>query len=273
MNEEDRLHFLSLTIFLIVIFVLIYISSNLALIQKQETVILYEKLVAEKQIQQFQKAQNDAREKIYLLGQFDPSQMPDFTMVPESYSVSGYTMYLRTETLNAFMQMSNAAAKDGVNLKIASATRNFDYQKNLWDNKWDALPESMDGLTKFKTVLEYSAAPGTSRHHWGTEVDIDNANPQYFNTEEGEEVYDWMKKNAASYGFCQTYTAKGPERPTGYNEERWHWSFTPLSKSFTEEYAKLISSSDISGFDGDQYVPQFNLINDYVLGINPECLQ
>jgi len=179
---------------------------------------------------------------------------------------------LRNETLNSFMEMSDAAAKDGVNLKIASATRNFEYQENIWNNKWNALPASMDGLTKFKTVLDYSATPGTSRHHWGTEVDIDNANPQYFNTKEGKEVYNWLSKNASTYGFCQPYTAKGPERSTGYNEEKWHWSYVPLSKTFTEEYAKIISPSDLGGFDGDQYVPQLNLINNYVLGINPECL-
>jgi D-alanyl-D-alanine carboxypeptidase len=272
--NEDNLHFLVLIFFLVYITVPISILSFANLAQAQTNEILYQNYFRielaqkEKQIE----IQKNAQEKIYLLGEFDPSQMPDFTVVPENYSVSGYTMYLRNKTLDAFMEMSDAAAKDGVNLKIASATRNFDYQKNLWDNKWNALPSSMDGLTKFKTILEYSAVPGTSRHHWGTEVDIDNANPQYFNTEEGEEVYDWMKKNASSYGFCQPYTTKEINRTTGYNEEKWHWTYTPLSKSFTEEYAKLISPSDISGFDGDQYVPQLDLINNYVLGINPECL-
>ena len=272
--NEDRVHFLVLMFFLVCLTIPICILSYANILQQQRNELLYQNYSTQKLIQEYQKleAQNTAKEKNYLLGKFDPSQTPDFSVVPESYSVSGYTMYLRNETLNAFLQMSDAAAKDGIEIKIASATRNFDYQANLWDNKWNALPSSMDGLTKFKTVLDYSAAPGTSRHHWGTEVDINNANPQYFNTEEGEEVYDWMQKNAASYGFCQTYTAKGPDRPTGYDEERWHWSYTPLSKNFTEEYVKLISPSDISGFNGDQYVPQLNLINDYVLGINPQCL-
>lgn len=271
MNEEDRLHFLSLAVFLIVIFALIYISSLFEIVQKQQDEVLFQKFFVEQLAQKEKIA--EAQEKIYLLGKFDPSKMPDFTVVPAGYSVSGYTMYLRTETLNAFSKMEDAAEKDGVDLKIASATRNFDYQKNLWDNKWNALPLSMDGLTKFETILEYSAVPGTSRHHWGTEIDINNANPQYFDTEEGKEVYDWMTKNAASFGFCQTYTAKGPARPTGYNEEKWHWSYTPLSKKFTQDYKNLIAPEDIKGFDGDQYAPQLNLINDYVLGINSECLQ
>jgi LAS superfamily LD-carboxypeptidase LdcB len=245
----------------------IYDSSFLYFKQKQENEILTEQVLAREQILK------TSEEKIYLLGKFDQSKRADFTAVPAVYDIGGYTMYLRTETLNAFLNMAQAAEKDGVELKIASATRNFDYQKDLWDNKWDALPLSMDGLTKFETILEYSAVPGTSRHHFGTEIDINNANPQYFNTEEGKEVYNWMEKNAASYGFCQPYTAKGPDRPTGYNEEKWHWSYTPLSKNFTEEYKNLITPDDIKGFDGDQYVPNINLINNYVLGINPGCLQ
>lgn len=254
-------------VILIVFLVPIVTSSLLDLEQKRENeIIAQQKILAEQQ------AEKDAAEKIYLLGEFDPSQRADFAVVPNEYGISGYTMYLRKETLNAFLQMAAAAQKDGVDLKIASATRNFDYQEDLWDNKWNALPAKMDGLTKFQTILEYSAVPGTSRHHWGTEIDFNNANPQYFNTKEGEAVYDWMEKNAASYGFCQTYTAKGPNRPTGYNEEKWHWSYLPLSRGFTQDYKRLINEQDIKGFEGDEYVAGQNLINNYVLGINPECL-
>jgi D-alanyl-D-alanine carboxypeptidase len=241
-------------------------SSLLDLKQRQENEIIAAQLLAQEQ------AETKAAEKVYLLGQFDPSQRADFTVVPENYDVGGYTMYLRTETLNAFLEMAAAAEKDGVELKIASATRNFDYQKNLWNNKWNALPASMSDLEKFQNVLEYSAVPGTSRHHWGTEIDFNNANPQYFNTEEGKEVYDWMSQNAWQFGFCQTYTAKGPDRTTGYDEEKWHWSFLPLSIGFTEDYKSLVTEADIKGFEGDQFVEQVNLINNYVLGINPKCL-
>ncbi|MDR3519345.1 MAG: M15 family metallopeptidase [Candidatus Pacebacteria bacterium] len=241
-------------------------SSLLDLRQRQENEIIAAQLLAQQQ------AEAKAAEKIYLLGQFDPSQRSDFTVVPANYDIGGYTMYLRQETLSAFLEMAAAAQKDGVDLKIASATRNFDYQKNLWNNKWNALPKSMSDLEKFQNVLEYSAVPGTSRHHWGTEIDFNNANPQYFNTEEGKEVYNWMSQNAWEYGFCQTYTAKGPDRPTGYDEEKWHWSYLPLSIGFTEDYKNLVTEADIKGFDGDQFVAQANLIQNYVLGINPKCL-
>jgi LAS superfamily LD-carboxypeptidase LdcB len=219
------------------------------------------------------KALADAKEKIYLMGKFDPSTQENFAVVPAEDSISGYKMYLRKETLDAFLEMQNAADKDKIDLKIASATRNFDYQKNLWNSKWIGFAKSIpNGMERFEKILEYSAAPGTSRHHWGTDIDINDANPQYFNTEQGEKVYDWMTKNAWEFGFCQTYTEKGTTRPEGYSEERWHWSYLPLSKTFTQEYKNLITDADIKGFDGDQYVAGQDLITNHVLGINPDCI-
>src|ERR1035437_3975815 len=190
-------------------------------------------------------------------------------------------MYLRKETLDAFLKMQDAADEDNVDLKIASATRNFDYQKNLWNNKWTGvtlvdgknLSKSIpDGLERFKKILEYSAVPGTSRHHWGTDIDINDANPLYFNTEQGEKEYNWLVKNALLFGFCQPYDLKDNDRPEGYNEEKWHWSYLPLAKTFTQEYKNLITDADIKGLDGDEYVAGQDLINKHVLGINPDCI-
>jgi len=280
--SKNTLNFISLTIFLILIFIPIYVLSLLNLIQEQKNELLQQKLLGAELIKKEaeEKLQNDKQEKVYLLGKFNPSQRDDFAMVPADYSISGYTMYLRKETLGAFLQMAETAEKDGVELKIASATRNFDYQKNLWNNKWSGvtlvdgedLSKSIpDGLKRFKKILEYSAVPGMSRHHWGTDIDINGASPAYFEGEAGGKIYDWLVKNAGEFGFCQPYNLKDGERPTGYNEEKWHWSYLPLSQNFTEEYKNIITTSDIKGFDGDQYVSSQDLINDYVLDINPAC--
>ncbi len=37
-----------------------------------------------------------------------------------------------------------------------------------------------------------------------------------------------LTANAAKFGFCQPYNVKTDRK--GYNEEKWHWSFMPLSK-------------------------------------------
>ncbi|MFA6301298.1 MAG: M15 family metallopeptidase [Candidatus Paceibacterota bacterium] len=263
------------TVIFILFLIPIIASSLLDLERKREDRLLQQEILAE------QKAQKETLEKIYLMGKFEPAQRRDFRVVPTKYNVGGYQMYLKKETLNAFLNMVKAADADGVKLSIASATRNFNYQKNLWNNKWtgfilvngknllETVPNEQE---RFKEILKYSAVPGTSRHHWGTDIDINNANSVYFETEKGEGVYAWLTKNAPLFGFCQPYTLSGTTRPTGYYEEKWHWSYLPLAKTFTEEYKNLITEKDISGFDGDKYVPELNLINDYVLGINPDCL-
>lgn len=247
---------------------LIILSSIFSYFEKQRAdEIISQKLLLEQQIL---KAKIVAEEKIYLMGKFDPSMKEDFSPVPEIYNVGGYKMYLRTEALDAFSKMRERALKDGVTLAIASATRNFEYQKNLWNNKWDAL--STNGTERFKKILEYSAVPGTSRHHWGTDIDINAATLEYFRTPKGTLVYEWLNKNAPLFGFCQPYNAKGPDRPTGYNEEKWHWSYLPIAKNLTQKYKNLIREENISGFLGEEYTPEQNLINNYVLGINSECL-
>ena len=248
--------------------------------QKRLSKLNYQKFLQEQQ-EQLALKQAQEEKKIYLMGKFDQSQRDDFILIPAKYATNNSKMYLRKETLEAFSKMQNTANKDKIDLKIASATRNFDYQKNIWNNKWTGvtlvdgknLSKSIpDGLKRFKKILEYSAAPGTSRHHFGTDIDINNANPEYFKTVKGKEVYEWLVKNASSFGFCQPYNLKNSERPTGYNEEKWHWSYLPLSKTFTEEYKNLIQNEDISGFLGDKYASSLNLIDNYVLGINPDCL-
>ena len=228
----------------------------------------------------------EVEKKIYLMGMFDPSTRENFVLVSSENAFGANDMYLRKETYDAFILMCEAAKKDGVDLKIASATRNFYYQKGIWDEKWAELDivegqeniqlDASDRLRRFQKILEFSSAPGTSRHHWGTDLDINRINPLYagssYDSAQREKIYSWLVKNASQFGFCQTYTPKDASRKTGYKEERWHWSYTPLSKIFTQEYKNLIKNEDIYGFLGDEYVSEYDLVNNYVLGINPECL-
>jgi D-alanyl-D-alanine carboxypeptidase len=222
-----------------------------------------------------------AEEREYLLGHFDPAKSKDFVKVPTKYLTYNRIAYLRKETYTAFSAMQNAAAKDGIKLKLASATRNFDAQKDLWDKKWSGktlvefkkLPISVpNGLERFKKILEYSAAPSSSRHHWGTDIDLNAATVEYFETPQGKQDYAWLVANASKFGFCQPYNQKGGDRLKGYNEEKWHWSYLPVARQLTQDYKAIVKNSDIKGFLGDQYAPQINLISDYVLSINPECL-
>lgn len=266
-------------ILLIFISLPIFTSSLLDFEEEKTNEANYQKLLQEELTRK--ESEEKIQQKIYLMGKFDPSTRKDFVLIPIKYTTNQSKMYLRKETLDAFLKMREAADLDKIDLKIASATRNFVYQKNIWNNKWTGvtlingknLSKSIsDSLERFKKILEYSAVPGTSRHHWGTDIDINDANPEYFETELGEKTYEWLIKNAPLFGFCQPYNQKDSNRPTGYNEEKWHWSYLPLAKTFTEEYKNLIKDEDIKGFLGDENVIGQDLINNYVLGINPICL-
>lgn len=261
------------------IFLPYFTSSFLGIRQEKEKEENYQKFLKEELARK--KTEKELEQRIYLMGKFDPAQKEGFVLVPEQYTLSENKMYLRKETYEAYLQMKRAADIDFIDLKIASATRNFDSQRKFWDNQWSGativdgknLAKSIPlGLERFEKILEYSAPPGTSRHHWGTDIDINGANPSYFETESGEKEYEWLTKNAYLFGFCQTYNKKNSDKKTSYNEEKWHWSYLPLSKNFTQEYKNLIKDEDIKGFLGDEYVPALNLINDYVLAINPDCI-
>lgn len=218
----------------------------------------------------------------YLMGKFDPARHPDFVLVDKKYAnAEGY--YLRKETYAAFKKMWEAAQADNVTLTILSATRNFYRQKAIWEAKWSGSRQIENGTNaalkypnpkiRALKILEYSSMPGTSRHHWGTDIDLNDLDNFTFEHGRGRKVYEWLQNHAHEYGFCQPYTEKDQSRPDGYNEEKWHWSFTPISKQLTEIAAQHLQNQMIGGFQGAETARELDIVKKYVLGINPSCWQ
>ena len=177
--------------------------------------------------------------------------------------------------------MYDAAQKAGHTLIIKSATRNFEYQKGIWERKWTGktlLEGGVNGAeienptARAKKILLYSSMPGTSRHHWGTDIDLNSFNNDYFKNGKGKDLYQWMLANAGSFGFCQPYTAKVDGR-TGYEEECWHWSYMPISKPLTEYSRAYLKNEMIKGFLGSEAALEVDMVNNYVLGINSNCFK
>ena len=207
--------------------------------------------------------------KAELLGQIKPASHPSFSLVPQNYaSKSG--IYLRTEVLSAFKALHEAAIDEGLDIIILSGTRSFTYQQSIWERKWEK-PRYMgwDALDKALDILTYSSMPGTSRHHWGTDLDLNALENAYFESGEGREVYEFLNRCAPTFGFQQVYTSKDmPNSPrSGYEEEKWHWSFMPVSIPMLNAYNALISTEDIQGFQGASQADSVKIINDYVNGI------
>ena len=200
--------------------------------------------------------------KEILLGKFNPATDSNFVLIPE-HMASNKSMYCHREAFNAYLAMRDSALNDGINLTIVSATRNFDRQRQIWERKWTNTQGN--DSTKIRSIMRYSSMPGTSRHHWGTELDFISVETNYWTHGEGLRIYNWLCANAHKFGFFQPYTAD-PAR-TGYAEERWHWSYRPLSELYLKAYEQTITPSDITGFNGSYLVDSLGIIQSHVLGV------
>jgi len=86
---------------------------------------------------------------------------------------------------------------------------------------------------KLRILLEYSALPGTSRHHWGTDMDFNSTNDADWKPGgKYHELGEWLKLHAHKAGFSWVYEGK----TGGYKAEPWHWTYVPLAKPILEKY-------------------------------------
>lgn len=202
-------------------------------------------------------------DKNFVIGKFNYRKDTSFIKVKRIHSSK--TIYLNKEVYNAFVKMYKAAKADNINLKIISGTRNFYEQKSIWERKWKKY-KNLPPLKRAQKILEYSSMPSTSRHHWGTDIDLNNLNNSYFERGVGAKEYEWLKENARNYGFYQVYTSKENGR-TGYNMEKWHWSYMPIANKYLIFYNLNISYNDITGFTGSELAEELNIFQNYVNGI------
>lgn len=216
----------------------------------------------------------------FITGAFSPEADSSFVSIDIKHA-DREGMFIKKEAYDSFIKMWKAAKKDGINLVIRSAARNFEYQKGIWERKWTGqtiLSDGSNANTAFSDpkvralkILEYSSMPGSSRHHWGTDIDLNNFNNSWFESGEGLRVFEWLSKNASDYGFCRPYTKKDSLRPNGYNEEKWHWSYFPLSNNYTAFAEANLKDSMVSGFKGSEVCSEIDIVNNYVLGISQDC--
>lgn len=191
-------------------------------------------------------------------------------------------MYMQVDAYEAFKQMHAAARLEGVELTIISAARNFESQKGIWERKWEA-NAGKDSLSRAKKILEFSSMPMSSRHHWGTDIDLNSLDNDYFKSGKGKKEYEWLVKNGHKFKFCQVYTenendklceghAKDKQvRREGYRLEKWHWSYMPVSSQLFENYNKLINPSMIKGFKGSALASKLKIKEHFVGGIADTC--
>ncbi len=225
----------------------------------------------------------DVSEEAYLTGRFNPAKHKGFVKLTKTaLPSSGNHHYLRAETVKALLQMYRDLKKDHPEAKfwIQSSTRNWYSQKAIWERQWNGktlvggknLSKSLrDPEKRARRILQYSSMPGTSRHHWGTDFDICVLKNRYYETGNGAVIYRWLKINASRYGFCQPYTA---DRTEGYKEERWHWSYVPLSSRFRQNWNRLFQDHPEELRKGGNFAGAATALKwapVYVNSIGPEC--
>lgn len=203
-------------------------------------------------------------EKKILLGKYNYRKNIDFVKVKNIHSSKA--IYLNKKVYTSFVNMFKEAKNDNINLKIISGTRSFYEQKVIWERKWKKY-NNLKPLEKAKKILEFSSMPTTSRHHWGTDVDLNNLNNSYFEKGKGKKEYEWLVSNANKFGFYQVYTNKKNGR-TGYNIEKWHWSYLPLASEYLKFYNGKIKYKDIKGFKGSELAKKIGMIENYVNGVS-----
>ena len=161
---------------------------------------------------------------------------------------------LQQAAAEAFGKLQADARRAGFELAIASSFRSFERQLLIFNQKAAGQRPVHDDFGRrvemaelappqqLRAILRFSALPGTSRHHWGTDLDIYDAaavGADYeVRLEPGEVapggVFDamhcWLDERIAaeqSRGFYRPYT----EESGGVAPERWHISYAPLAEA------------------------------------------
>jgi LAS superfamily LD-carboxypeptidase LdcB len=167
---------------------------------------------------------------------------------------------LHVDVAAAFIELRSTAWAAGFELAVLSGFRSFEQQLSIWNRKATgalvvldnhARPLDIASLSEEElvfSILRWSALPGASRHHWGTDLDVYDlaAKPEGYEVElMPEEVnpggmfgpfHEWLDARIASgraFGFYRPYDIDR----RGVAPERWHVSYAPLSSL----YARMLT--------------------------------
>jgi LAS superfamily LD-carboxypeptidase LdcB len=179
---------------------------------------------------------------------------------------------LHPDAAGAFLGLRAAAMQSDIDLIPVSTFRSFQHQLTIWNDKFhgrrpllDQRGRTLDAAVmteeqRVSAILLWSALPGASRHHWGTDLDvIDRAalppgqRPQLIPTEYAPggafaRLGAWLPRHCEDYGFFLPYDHdRGGVRP-----EPWHLSYAPVSSQAlpaltVQVLAAALADADMAG--------------------------
>ncbi|MDB2479735.1 M15 family metallopeptidase [Porticoccaceae bacterium] len=176
-------------------------------------------------------------------------------------------MLVHRDIVTPLTELQQNAAAAGFDLRLCSGFRSFDRQLHIWNAKLSGLRpvvddsgteinlEQLSPWQQIQAVMRWSALPGASRHHWGTDIDIYDraAMPANYQLQlipaevEGQGMFapmhNWLDKRLAERGFYRPYgTDTG-----GIAPERWHISYRPLAQNFARELTPEVLEQRLQG--------------------------
>lgn len=181
-------------------------------------------------------------------------------------------LQVATAMLADLQRLREAARKAGFELKLESAYRSYERQLSIWNRKargeltlrdasgepFTTLPADEESM--MFAILLWSALPGGSRHHFGSEIDVSDA----LHTPAGYEVdltpqecdgmfkefHDWISEETEAnrlFGFKRVFVpGRGKVQP-----EKWHLSHIPTARQIQKNFSemalqKIYAESDIA---------------------------
>ena len=150
------------------------------------------------------------------------------TFVPESLADADNGYEADSRITDALKKMiADARSTENVRIIALSAYRDYEYQKELFDDKVQRLQQEKGySVTKAReeaaTVVAY---PGTSEHQLGLALDlVDARHVKLDESQENTAAYKWLYKHCAEYGFIVRYP-NGKTDITGIIYEPWHFRY------------------------------------------------
>lgn len=182
-------------------------------------------------------------------------------------ALEGTKYSINRDMVHDFNQLKKSAEEAGFDLQIASAFRDYERQLKIWNSKArgerpilddNAQPLNHSSLSPSQlmfAILRWSALPGCSRHHWGTDIDVFDGktqSPEVVKLIPSEcegngpaaRLHEWIDRQIESnqsYGFYRPYsTDRG-----GITPERWHLSYAPMANRYERFFTSSLFKKNI----------------------------
>ena len=159
---------------------------------------------------------------------------------------------MHEQAAEAFSSLQARAHDAGFQLSVASSYRSYERQLAIFNGKWrgerPVLDDNDRALVRqdysaeewLHLILRFSALPGTSRHHWGTDIDI--FDPTRIPSGESlqlipseyriggifEDLTQWLDTLIAA-NDCEGFFRPYDRDRGGISEEPWHLSYGPVA--------------------------------------------